>query len=257
MYTDEDRRRLLESRHDISACEKPALLSSNPAFQSAVLASRDDLASARGQLQSAVALVSRERTETDTERARLEEAVHGCVRRYGFVRGKVQDALFNIDPDMPLPASERERRQRLFDRVFNTTPSDLGRMSQGNIVELVGGVADALEKEPDLAPLGLAEGLAIAHAAARDAAKELYREADEDSQAMIALRAARDAFDRASSAHALFVESLLARSGRKTEIGQFILARDAAYAARRAARVPVSEEPGANEIDAPPIAPTP
>ncbi|MRG91828.1 hypothetical protein [Polyangium spumosum] len=257
MYTDEDRRRLLESRHDISACDNPALLTPKPTFQSAVLESRDELASARVGIQSATGLVSRERTETDTERARLEEAVLACVRRYAFVRGKVQDVLLNVDPDMPLPASERERRQRLFDRVFGTTPSDLGRMSQGNIVEVAGGVADALAKEPDLAQLGLAEGLAIAHAAARDAAKELNREADEDTQAMLGLRAARDAFDRAASAHALFVESLLARSGRKDEIGQFVLARDAAYAARRAARVPVSEEPGANEIDEPPVAPTP
>lgn len=251
MYTDEDRRRLLESRHDISACEKPALLSPNAAFQSAVLVSRDELASARAGLQSAAALVSRERSETDIERARLEEAVRGAARRYGFVRAKVQDALLNVDPDMPLPASEMERRQRLFGRVFRAAPSDLDRMGQGSIIELVGGVADALGKEPDLAPLGLAEGLAIAHAAAREAAKELHRETDEDSQAMIGLRAARDAFDHAASAHALLVESLLVRSGRKDEMGRFVLARDAAYAARRAARVPVSEEPGASEIENP------
>jgi len=46
----------------------------------------------------------------DLERAKLEEAVRGAGRRYGFVRAEVQDALLNVDPDMPLPASEMERR---------------------------------------------------------------------------------------------------------------------------------------------------
>ncbi len=255
MYTDEDRRRLLESRHDIAACENTILLSTNPAMQSAVAASRDELALARAALQSAAALTARERTETDAERARLEETVSAAVRRYGFVRSKIQDTLLNIDPDAPLPASEMERRQRLFGRVFRVAPSDLERLGQGSIIELVGGVADALDKEPDLAPLGLASALAAAHAAARNAAKELNRETDEDAQAMTTLRAARESFDRASSAHALLIESILVRNGRKEDFGRFILARDPAYAARRAARVPVTEEPGAAEIE-PPIAAT-
>lgn len=255
MYTDEDRRRLLESRHDISACDSPATVSPHPDFQSAVVASRDELALARAALQSAAAHSARERTETDTERARLEQAVSAAVRRYGFVRAKVQDALLNIDPDAPLPASEIERRQRLFGRVFRAAPSDLERMGQGSVIELASGVADALEKEPDLAPLGLAPGLAAAVAAARTAAKELNRESNEDAQAMTALRAARELFDRASTAHALLVESILVRAGRKEDLGRLVLAREPAYAARRAARVPVTEEPGANEIEAP-VAPT-
>jgi hypothetical protein len=47
------------------------------------------------------------------------------------------------------------------------------------------------------------------------------------------------------------------RHDRKEELGQFILSRNAAYAARRAARVPVSEEPGGADVDAPAPAPAP
>ncbi len=251
MYTEEDSRRLLESRHDIAAVEKPVTLSPNATLQLAIVASRDELAQERVALQSATALVAREHTETDAERAGLAESIAALVRRYAFVRGKVQDALLNVDPDVVVNASELERRKRLVDRTFRLSQSDLERLAQGAIIEFVGVVIEALNAEPDLQPLGYGSSFAAVHHAAKNDAQEFRREANEDAQAMNSLRAARDAFDRAAYAHTLLVESILVRHNRKDELGGFILSRNAAYAARRAARVPVSEEPGGGDVDAP------
>jgi hypothetical protein len=251
MYTEEDRRRLLESRHDIAAVEKPVTLSPHANFQLAIVASRDELAQERIALHSVTGLVAREHSETDAERARLAESIAALVRRYAFVRGKVQDALLNVDPDVVVPATERERRKRLVDRTFRLSQSDLERLGQGAIIEFVGGVVEALDAEPDLKPLGYGSSFAAVHSAAKSDAQEFGREAGEDAQAMNSLRATRETFDRAAYAHTLLVESILVRHNRKDELGRFILSRNAAYAARRAARVPVSEEPGGSDVDAP------
>lgn len=257
MYTtEEDRRRLLESRHDIGAVAQPVSLTPHATFQLAVVASRDELAQERVALQSATARVAREHSETDAERAKLAESIAALVRRYAFVRGKVQDVLLNVDPDVVVNATELERRKRLVDRTFNLSQSDVERLSQGAIIEFVGTVIDALNTEPDLQALGYGASFAAIHQAAKSDAQEFGRETTEDAQAMSLLRAARDGFDRAAYAHTLLVESILVRHNRKEELGQFILSRNAAYAARRAARVPVTEEPGIDDVDAPVIAPT-
>lgn len=251
MYTEEDRRRLLESRHDISAVARPVTLTPHATFQMAIVASRDELAQERNALESAAGRVSRERGETDTERAKLADSVAALVRRYAFVRGKVQDALLNVDPDIVINATEIERRKRLVERTFRLSQSDLERLAQGAIIEYVGTVVEALGTEPDLVPLGYATSFGAVHQSAKSDAHEFSRETNEDAQAQIALRGARDTFDRAAYAHTLLVESILVRHNRKDELGQFILSRNAAYAARRAARVPIDEEPGSNDVDAP------
>lgn len=256
MHTEEDRRRLLESRHDIGAVDKPVTLTPHANFQLAIVASRDELAQERVALQSAAALVAREHTETDTERAKLAESIAALIRRYAFVRGKVQDALLNVDPDIVLNAAEIERRKRLVDRTFRVSTSDLERLAQGAIIEFIGTIVEALETEPDLKQLGYGASLSAIHTAAKSDAQEFGRETNEDAQAMNALRTARAGLDRAAYAHILLVESILVRQNRKDELGQFILSRNAAYAARRAARVPVAEEPGGDDVDTPlPAAP--
>lgn len=256
MYPEEDRRRLLESRHDIGAVEKPVTVTPNATFQLAIVASRDELAQGRAALQSAAARVDREHSETDAERAKLSESVAALVRRYTFVRAKVQDALLNVDPDVVVAATEIERRKRLVDRTFRLSQSEVERLAQGAIIEFIGTVVEALDSEPDLKPLGYGSSFGAVHHAAKSDAQEFTRETSEDAQAMTSLRIAREALDRAAYAHTLLVESILVRQNRKDEIGQFILSRNAAYAARRAARVPVIEEPGADDVDAPPAAST-
>jgi len=111
-------------------------------------------------------------------------------------------------------------------------------------------VVVALNDEELLKPLGYGAALAEAHAAAESAGYALDRELADDSGAMKEVRKARAAFDRAAKAHALQVQSLLVRAERESELGRFVLAKDAAYAARRAAGAPLSEEPGVAEVDA-------
>lgn len=251
MYAEEDRRRLLEARHDIAACQKPADLSPITVYQKAIATSRDDLANADAALRAACSLAAREHTETDIERTKLGQTIDTVIRKYAFIRGKVHDALINIDPDAPLLAPEIERRERLLERIFKMAGSDLERLGQGSIIEFLGSVVEALNHEPDLKPLGFGPTLSNALNAARNAAKELNRETDESAKAMANLRAARDVFDRAAKSHALQIESILVRQSRNEELGRYSLAKDAAYAARRAARAPVADEPGASDLETP------
>ena len=255
MLTEEDRRRLYESRHNLGAAAKPEIITASPAQQSAIAESAADVAIARDVLAAAAATVDREKGETDAERTKLQQASAAAIRRYGFIRGRVDAALLNVDPDAPLPAGELDRRRRVIERQFKLAPSDFERIALGATLETLGSVAGALESDPDLKPLGLAPSLAAAHAVAVAAAKELNREVDEDAMAMAALRDARDDFDRAGRAHALLIESVLVRAGREGELGRYVLARDPAYAARRAAGKPVAEEPGADDAEKPAPAP--
>lgn len=251
MYAEEDQRRLHESRHDIDAAKTPADLTGNSKMQAALVVSTAELSTARTALESAASSVEHERNETDTERARMDQSLAALVRRYGFIRGKVQDVLLNMDPEVAIATEEIERRNKLFGRVFRHAPSDLNREAQGTIVEFVAGVAKALQDEPDLAGLGFAVSLNTVLDAAKAALKELGRETNEDAQAMTALRGARTAFDNAALAHELLVESILVRGNRRDDVGQYVLRRDAAYAARRAVRVPVNQELTTPEIKAP------
>lgn len=248
MYTEEDRRRLLESRHDLGAIADSAALTDNKAMQAAAIASRDELAVSREALRLAAAAVDREHGETDTERLKLSTMLTLLTRRYGFVRSKVQDVLLNVDPDANLAATEIERRQRLVNRVFGVATSELERLGQGALIERLGSVIEALTTDPDLTPLNHAESLGTAYKAAQEAAQSLNRETDEDADAMKALRVAREALDRSASAHSQLLESILVRQKREAELGRFVLAREAAYAARRAAHTPISEEPGAGDV---------
>ena len=254
MYTEEDRRRLLESRHDLGALAEPGALTDNKVMQDAAVASRDELAAAREALRLAASSIDREHTETDAERLKLSTALLAATRRYGFIRSKVQDALLNVDPDASPEKAEIERRQRLFNRVFGAATSDLERLGQGALIERLGSVLEALSQDPDLAPLKHDVSLGAVHKAAQDAAQSLSRETSEDAEAMKVLRAAREAFDRSASAHSHLMESILVRQKREAELGRFVLAREAAYAARRANHTPISAEPDAEQPGAAPAA---
>jgi hypothetical protein len=250
MYADEDRRRLLESRHDLGAIEDPAKLTPLPAYQQALSLSRDELGAARAGLKTQAAALSLDKSETDAARATLQEEIGAAIRRYVFTRNKVQDALLNVDPATPITATELARRTRLFDKVFAQTGSELERLSQRKAIESMGSVVQALGDEADLKGLGLKAPLEATHVAAETAASNLDRELKEDDVALAALREAREAHDRAADGHALLVESVLVRSGRKAELGDYVLAKDAAYAARRAAKAPIGEEEGVDAVDA-------
>jgi hypothetical protein len=111
------------------------------------------------------------------------------------------------------------------------------------------GITKALGEEPDLKPLGFAGDMAKAHEKAEKASKELDREVNEDSAATQTLRDCRAAFDRASGAHALLIAGILKHGGKDGDIGKYVLAKDPAYAARRAAGVPIGDEPGIEPVE--------
>jgi hypothetical protein len=250
MLTEEDLRRLLETRHDLDASAKPELMTADSRMKAALTTSRTQLETARNALQTATGEVSREKSETEAKRVNLQNALGSTIARYGYIRGKVQDGLLNPDPDQKVDAKEIERRYKLFNRVFGTMPSDFDRLAQKAAIETIGPVVKALSEQPDLKPFGYASSLAAEHSNVVEAASALNREVDEDAAAMVVLRGAREELDRKAWAHALQVESVLVREKKEAEIGRYLLARDPAYAARRAARVPVAQEPGAGEISA-------
>lgn len=257
MYTNEDQKRLLESRHDIAAAENPALLSADTHFKAALTKSRTLLASRRAALLAAAETADRERSETDTERLNLQRAVELGVRWYAFILTKASAALLEAPPNAPILQDELARRQKLLNRVFSKAPSDFTKMGSASAIEVFGSVATALSTEPELTPLGFAADMATAHANAEQAAKRLNRETDEDSAAMNILREARADFDRCHQGHARLVEGILLHEGKEGELGRYILAKDPAYAARRSAQAPISEEPGVETGGAPPANTTP
>jgi hypothetical protein len=248
MIANEDRQRLLESRHDIAAAV-PTAITSNAAYQAALAQSRDHLAAKRTELHESAQTHSREKSETDAERATLATAVSNAVRWYEFIRDRAESRLLKIAPNVQVDVHEMERRQKLFARVFGIAPSGFSVQSSQAVIETIGMVTEALAKEPELAPLNLDDDLRKAHQAAEVAASALNREIDEDSAAQKALRQAREGIDRAARTHARIVEGVLIHEGKENELGQYVLARDAAYAARRKANVPLSEEPGAETIE--------
>ncbi len=247
--SEEDRRRLLESRHDVDAMHDINHVILEPITQQLLDFSRASLAARRDELLSCVLAATRERSETDAERAKLQTAVADGVRRYIYVRGKIQDALLNISPDQVVSPTEINRRRRLLERYFRLSGSELERGSAAWVLETIGSLVGALKTEPDFAPLGLDGMLNTSYTAGTQAAKDLNREVDEDSVAMYNLRTMRVNFDRANRAHALLVESALTREGKLEYLGRYILAKDPAYSARRAAREPLDKEPGAGDVD--------
>ncbi|MBK9258256.1 MAG: hypothetical protein IPM54_00285 [Polyangiaceae bacterium] len=215
MIANEDRQRLLESRHDIGAAVNPATITSDATYQAAIGTSRDKLAARRAELLDKAAAQGREKTETDAERAGLAAACDEALRWYEYIRNRAEARLLQPAPNVKVDAHEMARRRKLFDRVFSLNPSDFARVSTGVAIETWGAVAEALAKEPDLQPLHLADDMSKAHAAAVNAAQALNREVDEDAAATNTLRAARVAFDKAARA-ARIIEGCSSTKARKT-----------------------------------------
>ncbi|MEL6182109.1 MAG: hypothetical protein AAFS10_24320, partial [Myxococcota bacterium] len=58
-------------------------------------------------------------------------------------------------------------------------------------------------------------------------------------------------------AHRALVESIVIREAREVELGQFILAQDPSYRARRQSGASISEEDGAGRVDEDPLTDVP
>lgn len=240
--TEEDQIRLLESRHDIQAVADPASLTPLPTFQDAVATSRDELAAARNALVLAVANNTNEQSETDTERANVQNLLGNAREHYRFYRIRTRDTLLNPAPGVQIAPEEFIRRERLYNRYFPLAASDLAFQALDKQVEVLDTLVTAHHTEDELKALGHGPALEAAIRPAIAAVQEFHREVREDLIATRTLVDARTIFDRAHRAHIQFVESLLLRHERD-DAGHFIKRRDPSYAARRRTKSPIAQEP--------------
>lgn len=249
IMTEEDLIRLLESRHDIQAVADPARLTSAPAHQAAVAASRQELANARDLLVAKVAHNTREASETDTERASVQKSLGNALDHYRFYRSRTYDALLNPPPGTQISTEEITRRQRLYDRYFKLNYTELSKQALDKQVEVLDNLLTAHETEDELKNLGHTHQLEAAFRPAIAAIQEFHRETREDLMATAILVEARTIFDRAHRANTQLIDSLLIRHSLESEAGHFIKRRDPTYAARRRANTPIAQEPEASTIE--------
>ncbi len=246
--TEEDLIRLLESRHDIQAVADPTKLTPTPAFQAAVAASRDELAAARSALILTVAVNTNESSETDTERAHVQNLLGNAREHYRYYRARTRDTLLNYAPGTVVAPEESTRRERLYDRYYKLNHSELANMALDKQVEVLDALLTAHETENELKALGHGPLLEAAIRPGIQAVQEFHREVREDLIATQALVIDRIVFDRTHRAHIQFIESLLLRHERDSEAGYFVKRRDPSYAARRRTKAPMAQEPEATDI---------
>lgn len=244
----QDQARLLEGRYDVKAAQSPEQIAHTQAGQALLTESAADLSDHHQALRGALLAQARDLGETDAARAAAQAAIRDAVATYSFVRRKIKDALLNLPPDQARTTSAEEitLRARAIERVLGRHTGKINNQGVERQVTLLTELAQAIAQDPILSAPGAHKGLEDAIARADAAQKDLSREQREDTDAMRALTTARDAFDRAASAHALLVRALLTRQGRESELGRFIKAQDPAYAARRRAQQPIEDEPDAD-----------
>jgi hypothetical protein len=122
-------------------------------------------------------------------------------------------------------------------------------VAAGDLVEKLKSVADALSTNKELTPLGFGPRMLGAWKALDERRADLEREEKEDTEAMKAVRQARQPLDREAKAHSLLVQSILTRADRLDELGKLIKAKDPAYMARRKAGVPIQKDPDVKTED--------
>ena len=183
------------------------------------------------------------------ERSRLRDAADTVVAVYAFVRERARSALVIVDPEAGLTAAEIERRQALLDGVFKHPRDTLARLPEGDLVEIVNSVVHSLKTVPELRPLGFANRMAKANRALAMLREDLAREDRERLEAEDGLDRARARFDRHNEAHRALITSVLIRGGRRDELGDFLMAEQPSYKARRLSGAPMDAEPDIETID--------
>ena len=244
---DEDRRRLLESRHDISALNNAEELTEDVSLQRALVRSRERLSDTRAALLGAVQHNLQESIETSSARVDLDKSVSAATKQYSFIRGDVEHRLLSDDPDAPRAPDEIEKGEAAFKAVF--TQASLRGLGPERLLEVLEEVAEAMIRDPKLAALGLHGRLERAAADLKPRVVLWVREGAEDIEGTTSLRRARAAFDREHGGHALQVRSVLEREGSQHPPGRYLLSEDPAYRGRRRAGRPLNEEPGIEGVD--------
>jgi hypothetical protein len=239
----------LEAGYAVRAAEDVAAITGRPGCAAAIVESRGELVAVAASHVQAVGALGRDLRETEDARSGLSEARQGVIAAYAFVRGRATDSLVNPDPTETIASATLEARRKRLDAELPLAPSDLLPMAAREVIERSKSVLSALTSDPVLSPLGLGPKLApfVQRLDVANAAFE--RELGEDKARYLTIAAKRQEVERHLAAHRMLVESALHRDGRKAQAGQFVLAADAAYQARRGANVPIEEEPGAPEVE--------
>lgn len=248
----QDVARLLEGRADVaSSVQLIALLDVNDPLQrcyaEALALTSARLSAHRLTLRAAAVHNSGEVTQTGDATVALQDALRDVTSRYRHLRGVIENDYLNPDPDLGVSAAELEQRRKVFERAFAIAPATFERMSNADVLERSGFVIDLLTQQPQLVSATHAARYKAAHEAAAQALADWSRERKEDLDATAALNAARASFDSQATGHRLTVEAALWQLGRAGDIGQFIKAREPGYASRRAAGLPIVEEPGVED----------
>lgn len=243
-YPNEDRRRLHEGRWDAAAWADPAQLTPEVALQGMLAWVRERYVSATQRLEEAAAQALREQRESHAARAALDDARKHLAATWRFVRGHAQNALLNLDPDVPAPSSaELTRRQRVVAQAFPLPFSELAASPPNNALTHALAAVQALRDGGELEALQLHDRLQGAAEALRVALEAWTQETREDRAATEASWQARAAFDLAQASYADGLRVALRPQGRLGELGRWLRAEDAAYKVRRQANAPIEDEP--------------
>jgi hypothetical protein len=252
---EEDRRRLIESRRDLDRTEAVERLTTHEDYQRALSASHGELGAARASLVEAARAAAREAVETQEANVALLALRRQVEESYGYLRKVVEGALLRHNPRRPRAEAEVTQRQRLFGRVFGDTQSALQGRSHDQLLERAVEVQHSLESEALLAALRDEDGELLSAYMSKEveglgaALRTWQREVGEEREAFVALRAARAALEVSLSSHAEQVTSVLRRQGRLAEQGQFLVAHDPAWQARRRAGAPIEDESDSPALD--------
>jgi hypothetical protein len=248
MLGEEDVRRAVESAHDVEAIGDVKALTPHAQEQELLLFSLAELADAREGFMSAAAHNAEELRETDVIRVEILGKRDALYAHYGRAQHIASGLLVDADPDAPMSDAERERRERLISSVFTLNRASFRDGAADRLHSQLSALLLACEQNPELGALKLTRVIKPHIVKLGALLTDHQREQREDRQATASLNAARDVLDTAHRAHALAVESVLVRGGKRADLGRYLLARDASYLARRAAKKPINEEPGAPDV---------
>jgi hypothetical protein len=251
--TEQDRQRLYEARADILSCASPARVTASAAAQAHLAESCATLSDTYDTLRLAILSLLRDSTETQAARDAFAAAFADALTHYDYMRAEAKRALIKPKPSVRklLTATELERRRDLLDCVLPTAPSDLPDTAPAQQVEYLTRTCAAVAADPTLSPLALHDDLAALLPDLSRLSADLSQERADDTLSSDDLKAARDALDTAARAHKKLVDAILTAQGRADDLGRFIQSAQPAYAARRRAKQPMTQEPDFDQVTTP------
>lgn len=251
MLAAEDVRRLIEARHDLDV--DVALINPDPAMQGALLHMRGRMAVSADTVRTCARAVLKEDGEGRGAREKQLAASKAAEDEWRYYRGKVADHLLNPPRAVraTLTPTQLEARHAALLRTFPHNTTDFSRLTPAAKLEALRATIEAVGDEPLVRDAWAAEVRAqlTPVAEALDLANKAVTKENRDGQAAFEdLDLARADFDRRQSAYVTQVEAALKDTDHLDNIGRYILARDPAYRARRAAGQPIREEKGVEAI---------